>query len=144
MHVITCTAETLEAVDGAAVVALTRVVINNIEHHGNSCLVESLDHLSEFKMLPIVITSGGILRMRREEVQRHIAPIVGLLRVALKYGHQFDDGYAEFLQIRDLFHQSGVGAGTRRTYAGISVAREALYMKFVDNCFGFGPRCNIT
>ena len=57
-------------------VALARMVINDIEHDGDACFVESLDHTFEFKMLPIVITSGGILRMRREEVQRHIAPII--------------------------------------------------------------------
>ncbi len=121
-------------------VALTRMVINNIEHDGDSCFVESLDHVSEFKILPIVITSGGILRMRCEEVQRHIAPIVALLRIALKYRHQFDDCYPEFLQIRDLFHQAGVGAGTRRMYARIWIFREALYMKFIDDCVRFGVR----
>src|SRR5208283_568112 len=90
-HVISCAAKALEAVDGTAMVALTCVVVNNVEHHGNSRSVESLDHFSKFKMLPIVITSRGILRMRCEEVQRHIAPIVALLGIALKYRHQFDN-----------------------------------------------------
>jgi hypothetical protein len=33
--------------------------------------------------------------------------------VALKHRHQFDDGYPEFLQIGNLFHQTSILAGTR-------------------------------
>ena len=125
-------------------VALTRVVINNVEHYGDSCFVKSLDHFFEFEMLPIVIARTPILGMRREKVQRHVTPIIPFVRVALKYRHQFDNRYPELLQIRNLVHQSGVGAGTRRMYARIRVFREAPYMELVDDCFGFGARCNIS
>ena len=84
-------------------VALACVVVNNVDHDGDSGFVQSLDHILELKMLPIIVHSRRILRMRCEEVQRHVSPIVTLLRIALKYRHEFDDRDPEVLQIRNLF-----------------------------------------
>src|SRR5208283_3532195 len=74
-----------------------------------------------------------ILRMRCEEVQRHVSPIVALLRIALKYGHEFDDRDPEVLQIWDLFDQSGIGTGSRGMHPGIGIVGEPLDVKFVDD-----------
>src|SRR5208282_3201979 len=70
-------------------------------------------------------------------------PIVTLLRVALKDGHQFDDGDPKVLQIWDLFNQACVGAGSRRMHAGIGVLGEPLNVKFVDDRVRFRPRREI-
>ncbi len=71
--------------------------------------------------------------MRCEEVQRHISPIIAFVRVTLKDGHQFDDGDPKLFQIRYLFDQSGIGAGSRRMNAGIGIPGEPLDVTFVDD-----------
>ena len=120
-------------------IALTGMVVHNVEHHGDPGLVKSLDHILELKMLPIIINTRCILRMRCEEVQRHVSPIVTLVRIALKYGHEFDDGDPKLFQIRDLFDQSGIGAGSRGMHAGIGIPGEPLDVKFVDDRVRFRP-----
>src|SRR5208282_5159475 len=82
---------------------------------------------------PIIINTRCILRMRCEEVQRHVSPIVTLVRIALKYGHEFDDGDPKIFQIRDLFNQSGIGPSSRGMHAGIGILGEPIDMKFVDD-----------
>src|SRR5690348_6791818 len=71
--------------------------------------------------------------MRCKEVQRHVSPIVALLRIALKYGHEFDDGNAEVLQVGDFFDQSGIGSSSRGMHTGTGISREALDVKFVND-----------
>ena len=124
-------------------ISFTRMVVHNVEHHSDSGFVKSLDHILEFEML-LIIATGAILRVRREEVQRHVAPIVSFVRVALKDGHQLDNGDPKVLQIWDLFNQACVGAGSRWMNAGIGMARKSLDVKFVDDRVRFGPRWNIS
>ena len=112
LHVVARRIETFEAVSGTNVISLTRMVVHNVQHHEDSGFVKSFDHILELNML-VVIDSRCILRMRCEEVQRHVSPIVTLLRIALKYGHQFDDCDPKILQIRNLFDQSGVCPSSR-------------------------------
>jgi hypothetical protein len=64
-------------------------------------------------MLLIIVTANRVLRMGCEEIQRHLTPEVAFVCVALKYRHQFDDDYPEFLQIENLFHQTSIRADTR-------------------------------
>ena len=42
----------------------------------------------------------------REEVERHVTPVVALLRIELVDRHQLDDLDAEFLEVGNLFGQS--------------------------------------
>src|SRR6267378_4373183 len=133
-HVIASGVETFVAVDRSLVIALASVVVDDIEHDADTSLVKSLDHVSKFEVLLIIVAVTRVLRMRREEVQRHVAPVVALLWIALKDRHQFDNGYPEFPEIRDLLHQTGIRAGTRRFYAGVGVLSEALHVKLVDDC----------
>src|SRR5882762_10009356 len=120
-HVIASGVETLVAVDRSLVIALASVVVDDIEHDADTSLVKSLDHVSKFEVLLIIVAVTRVLCMRREKVQRHVAPIVALLWIALKDRHQFDNGYPEFLEIRDLLHQTGIGTGSRCINAGVGV-----------------------
>jgi hypothetical protein len=66
------------------------------------------------------------------------------LWIVLKNRHQLDDRDPEFLQIWDLFHQAGIGAGPRRIYAGVGVLGEALDVKFVDDRVRLGTRLPVS
>src|SRR5204863_8608941 len=46
---------------------------------------------------------------------------------------QLNNCNPEFLEIRNLFHQTGVRAGTRCMYAGVGIPGESLHMKLVDD-----------
>ena len=52
----------------------------------------------------IIVSGTRVLRMGSEEVQRHVAPIIVLLWVALKNRHQLHNGDPEFLEIWDFLH----------------------------------------
>ena len=101
-------------------------------------------HLLEFKPQLFGMLSARILGMRREEIQRHIAPVVAFLRVALKNRHQLDNRHSEFLEIRDLFYETGVGAGARWVDAGVGILGEAFHVKFVDDSIGLMIRRPIS
>ncbi len=117
-------------------VAFASVVVHNVKYHPDTGLMKSLHHVSKFQVLLVVVSSARVLRMRREEVQRHVAPVVALLGVALINRHELDNRYSEFFQIGDLFHQAGICAGTRRIQAGVRILRETPHVKLVDNCIG--------
>ena len=116
-HVIARCIQTLEAVDGSSVVALASVVVDDVEHYPDTGTMKRLYHVSKFKVLSIVFASAGILTLGREKVQRHVAPVVTLLRITLKDRHQLNNCNPEFLEIRNLFHQTGVRASTSCVYA---------------------------
>ena len=78
--------------------------------------------------------------MRRKEVQRHVAPIVAFLGIALEYGHEFDNCDPEVFQIRDLFNHARIGARSRCMHAGIGILGETLHVQFVDDRIRFRPR----
>ena len=68
------------------VVALASVVIYDVEHHADAGLMKSLHHVSEFEMLLVIVASARVLRMRREKVQGHVAPVVALCGSRWKIG----------------------------------------------------------
>src|SRR5208283_55335 len=139
-HVIARAVDTLKAVDWPPVVALAGMVVHDVEYYRDTSLMKSLHHVSKFKMLPIIITGAGVLRVRCEEIQRHVAPVVALLWVALKNRHQLDNRYPELLQVGNLFHQTGISPGAGWIYAGVRVLREALHVQFVNDRIRFGTR----
>src|SRR5258708_27696332 len=75
-HVIARSVETLEAVDRPPVITLASVVVHHVENYPESSLMKGLYHVSKFQVLLIIVASTRVLRMRREKVQRHVAPIV--------------------------------------------------------------------
>src|SRR6266513_3321340 len=83
-----------------------------------------------------MIMVAGILSVRRKEVQRHIAPIVDFLRIALEYRHQLDHRHAEIFQIRDLVDQTGIRPLPRRIYPRVGVLGETSEMEFVNDRIG--------
>ncbi len=96
-HVIAGAVETLEAVDRPLVVSLAGVVVHDVQHQGDTGLMKSLHHILEFNTLLVRTMCARVLSMRREEIQRHIAPVVAFLRVTLKNRHQFYNRHSEFL-----------------------------------------------
>ena len=89
---------------------------------------------SELEMLLVIVAGTGVLGMRGEEIQRHVAPIVALLRVPLKNRHQLDNRDSEIFQIWDLFHQARISSRPRWIYAGVGILREAFDVQFVNDC----------
>jgi hypothetical protein len=81
------------------VIALAGVVVHDVEDHTNSSFMKGLHHVFELKVLLVVITRACVPRVRCEEVQRHIAPVISFMRIALKNGHQLDDRDPEVFKI---------------------------------------------
>ena len=115
-------------------ITLASVVVHDVKNYPDTRLMKRFHHISKFKVLLIIVASTRVLCMRRKEVQRHVAPVVSFLWIALKYRHQLDNGYPEFLEVRDLLHQTGIRASSRCIHAGVGISSEALHVKFVDDC----------
>src|SRR5215813_4169691 len=111
-HVISRAIKALEAVDGAPMITLARMVVDDVEHNPDASVMKSLHHVSELKMLLIVVACACVLGVGREEIQGHVAPVVVLVGIALKNRHQFDNGYPELLEIGNLLDYPGIGART--------------------------------
>ena len=77
-QVVRAVVDALVAVDRAIRATLGRVVVDDIEHHLDAGPVQRLDHRAKR-----LVTGGGIRRLvravRREEAQRHVAPVLGRL-----------------------------------------------------------------
>src|ERR1700722_1027466 len=114
-HVVAGAVEALIAVSWTTVISLAGVVVHHIQYDPDACLMKGLHHVLEFKVLA-VRAGARVLRMWRKEVQRHVAPVVTFLRIALKNWHQLDNRDPKLLQIWDFFHQSGIRSSTRWIY----------------------------
>src|SRR4029077_6721385 len=86
-HVVAGAVEALITVNWTAVIPFAGVVVYDIQHDPDACFMKSFHHAFEFEML-VVRIGARILRMWRKEVQRHIAPVIAFLRVALKNRHE--------------------------------------------------------
>src|SRR5258705_2596169 len=71
--------------------------------------------------------------MRREEVDRLVAPVVGLAGVELIDRHEFHGGHSEILQVRDFVDYSGKGTGLAGGHAGVRIGGKAANMHLVDD-----------
>ena len=103
--------------------------------------MERLDHRLELADLLAVVAGAGIAGVRREEIDRVVAPVVVQVLVdemlVVEEGvnrHQLDRGDAELLQVvdRDLVAEPGVGAAALLGDPGMA-GGESLYMQFVDD-----------
>ena len=104
-----------EAERRSALVALGGVVEDNVEDDFQGRPVQRLNHVPELVERPERVLARAIGRVRREERDRRVAPIIdlarrGILRIELKDGQQLDGGDAEFLEVGDLLDQAGIGA----------------------------------
>ena len=61
----------------AVVVALGGVVVDHIQDDLDARAVVGFDHFLKFSYLLAELTAGGVLRMRSQEANRIIAPVVG-------------------------------------------------------------------
>jgi hypothetical protein len=59
----------------------------------------------------------------------------------LKYRHEFHNRDAQFLQVRNLLHETIKGSGARGIDAGSGLTRESPNVKLVDDCVGFVAQC---
>src|SRR4030095_11680048 len=96
--VVTAIVNSPPGVNRAALIAFARVVIYDIEPHLDACRVKGADHFTKLRDC----TAHRVTLMRREEVQRHVTPIISLLRIELVHREQLDSGYAKLLQIRNF------------------------------------------
>ena len=108
--------DALEAQRRAEVVALGGVVVDHVEDDLDAGGVHRLDHALELLDL-VALAAGGVRRVRREERQRVVAPVVAQALVEqravldeLVHRHQLDRGDADLLQVLDdgRVRQAGV------------------------------------
>ena len=100
--------------------------------------MERLDHVAKLVERPERVLARAVGRVRREEGDRRVAPVVRLagraiLGVELKDGQQLDGGDAEFLQIGNLLDQAGIGAALRLGHAGAGMAGETAHVHLVND-----------
>jgi hypothetical protein len=105
------------------------VVVDHVEPHFDARRVECLYHRPEF-------FEGLAVRVRlmgREEVQRHVAPVVALLRIELVDREQLDDRDTELLEVGNLLGHAGKRAAFRGRDPGVRARGESFDMQFIDD-----------
>ena len=128
----------------AEVVALGGVVVDHVEDHLDPRLVQRLDHALELAHLLAGLAGGGVGRVRGEEADRRVAPVVrqpavgeeGLVGDVVDR-QQLDRGDAQRLQVVHgrVRRQPGVGAAQVLAHVGMQ-HREALDVRLVDHAVG--------
>ncbi len=110
--------DALERQHRAEVVALRGVVVDDVEDHLDALAMQRLDHPLELAHLLARRARRGIVRMRREEADRAVAPVVGQAPVdeevlvgVVMHRQQLDRSHAEVLEVPDrgLGRQAAVG-----------------------------------
>ena len=105
-QIVGAVVDPLVAVDRARVIALARVVVDDVEDHLDIRLVQRLDHVAKLVVLRLDRVVAEIAMVGGEEVQRHVAPVVAVGRVVLEHRHQLHHGDAQVLQVRDFLDQA--------------------------------------
>ena len=98
----------------AEMVALGGVVVDDVDHHLDAGVVQAADH-----GLPLgEVAALQVARLRREEADRVVAPVVGELardQVPVLdesvHRQELDRGHAEILQVVDHLRHRKAGAG---------------------------------
>ena len=76
-------------------VTFCRVVEHHVKYHLDTSTVQRFHHIAEFVHRAEWVLARAVRMVRREECDRRIAPVVDqarrrILRIELKYRHQFD------------------------------------------------------
>ncbi len=133
--------DTLEGEHRPEVVPLGRVVVDDVEDHLDPRAVERLHHALELAHLLAARPGGRVERVRREEADGRVAPVVReparvqeLLVGDVVDGEQLDGGDAERAQMVDrlLRGEAGVGAAEVLAYGRVQL-REAADVGLVDH-----------
>ena len=125
----------------AEVVALGRVVVDDVEDHLDARLVQRHDHLLELGDLLAALAAPRVVVVRREEADRVVAPVVAQalldeVRVVheLVHGQQLDGRDAERRQVADRRRMGEAGVRAAQLLGDVRVAhREALDVRLVDD-----------
>ena len=124
-------------------VALGRVVEDDVQDDLDAGPVKRLHHLLELERLLAIAARAAVGRLRGHERHRVIAPVVRqplaghrirpdlIALVELRDRHQLDGRHAEVLEIRDLLGQPPVGARSR--HARARVDRAPPHVHLVDD-----------
>ena len=123
---------------GPSLVALGGVVEHHVEDHLDAGPVQGLDHVAELVHRAERVPARAVRRVRGEERDRLVAPVVDLpggqsWASNCEDRQQLDRGDAELLEVRDLLDQPGVGAARLLADAGVGVAREPADVHLVDD-----------
>ena len=63
------------------------MIVDYVQNHLDVRLMQSLHQRLEFVDLLAEIVSHAVSVMQGEETERHIAPVIALMRIELKDGH---------------------------------------------------------
>ena len=129
---------------GPVVVALGGVVEHHVEDDLDARPVEGLHHVAELVHRAERVAARAVGRVRREEGDRLVTPVVDQPRraglgVEREHRQQFDGGDAEFPEIGDLLDQPGERAAGLLSDAGARVAGESADVHLVDDGARGGP-----
>nr|WP_246799040.1 hypothetical protein [Azospirillum oryzae] len=122
-----------KAVGGAVLVAFGRMVLNDVEDDFDVCSVQRLDQCPKLVELADRLWVGCVGVMQGEEVERHVPPVISLLRIELEHGHQFDRRDAEIPHVWNFVDQAREGAPPVGRNAGVCTLGEAADMQFIDD-----------
>jgi hypothetical protein len=111
-------------------------LVDDVENYFNVRIVKGFHHRAELAVVAEHLRIACVLVVRREKVQRHVAPVIAFLRIALKHRHQLDHRDPEVPQIRDLLDQTRVGTGAARIDSRVRIPGETFDVKFVDDGVG--------
>ena len=126
---------------GPEVVALGGVVVDDVEDDLDAGLVHRAHHRLELVDLPAERAGRRVGRVRREEADRVVAPVVGeplLLQQGivreLLHGHELDRGRADALQVLDdrPVREAAVGAALVLRDLRVQLG-ESLHVRLVDH-----------
>ena len=125
-------------------VAFRGVIEHDVENDLDAGPVQRLDHVAKLVHRAERILARAVGRVRREERNRRIAPVIdfsrrAILGIELEDRQQFDGGDAEFLEIGNLLDQTGIGAASVLGDAGTGMAGESAHVHLVDDGPGGGP-----
>ena len=90
--------------------------------------------------LPCGSRFRAVLRVRREETDRHVAPVVRLLRIELEHGEQLHGRDAQLLQVRDLVDHAQERAAFRLVDSGRGALGESANVSLVNDELAFVSR----
>ena len=139
--VVALVVDPLEREHRAEVVALGGVVVDDVEDHLDPRPVQGLDHALELAHLLPADAGRRVARVRREEADRRVAPVVGEAAVGQERlvgdvvdRQQLDRRHPERLEVLDrgLGGEAGVGAAEVLAHAGMA-HREAPDVGLVDD-----------
>ena len=140
-QVIAAVVHAAVAVGRAVGAGFVGVVVDDVEPHLDPGGVKRLHHRPEF----VERVAVRVRLMGREEMERHVAPVVALLRIELVNRQQLDNRDAELLEIRNLLRQPGKRTAPGGRDARVGARGKSLDVQFVDDrvrpgvprtCFG--------